>query len=266
MTAPGSTARQIFNTSSTLLDSSTARQTSTDLDAQAHRACSQARQARQLLDSYLTGSTGKALTAPRQRPRQRLDGATLDSSTARQPGLNGRRCGAVELDTFILDRTPRRMQSGPGSVEVCRGLSRSVDTSCRAIPSSSLSSCRVSCLSKLSQVVQVFYKYRIASVPDFPCRVSCRVSPVELRSRPCRGQASRTTDERAHAATLARCAERRESSRVRIQSARTRSGCRTGTLLHTHTPRVTRASDHAHTAPSNSSLEYCTLKLQNSLT
>ena len=47
-----------------------------------------------------------------------------------------------------------------------------------------LSSCRVSCLSKLSQVVQVFYKYRIASVPDFPCRVSCRVSPVELRSRP----------------------------------------------------------------------------------
>ena len=141
-------------------------------------------QARQLLDSYLTGSTGKALTAPRQRPRQRLDGASLDSSTARQPGLNGRRCGAVELDTFILDRTPRRMQSGPGSVEVCRGLSRSVDTSCRAIPSSSLSSCRVSCLSKLSQVVQVFYKYRIASVPDFPCRVSCRVSPVELRSRP----------------------------------------------------------------------------------
>ena len=221
-------------------------------------------QARQLLDSYLTGSTGKALTAPRQRPRQRLDGASLDSSTARQPGLNGRRCGAVELDTFILDRTPRRMQSGPGSVEVCRGLSRSVDTSCRAIPSSSLSSCRVSCLSKLSQVVQVFYKYRIASVPDFPCRVSCRVSPVELRSRPGVKNDRRATS--AHAATLARCAERRESSRVRIQSARTRSGCRTGTLLHTHTPRVTRASDHAHTAPSNSSLEYCTLKLQNSLT
>ena len=73
---------------------------------------------------------------------------------------------------------------------------------------------------------------------------------------------------RAHAATLARCAERRESSRVRIQSARTRSGCRAPVHYYTstHTPRVTRASDHAHTAPSNSSLEYCTLKLQNSLT
>ena len=51
---------------------------------------------RQLLDSYSTGSTGKALTAPRQRPRQRLDGATtarqLDSqgSTARAAGGGGR--------------------------------------------------------------------------------------------------------------------------------------------------------------------------------
>ena len=96
---PGSTARQLFN-SSTLLDSSTARQNSTDLDRpRAHPGtCSQPRLAstgstatrqlldsystatRQLLDSYSAGSTGKALTAPRQRPRQRLDGAL----TARQ--------------------------------------------------------------------------------------------------------------------------------------------------------------------------------------
>ena len=96
---PGSTARQLFN-SSTLLDSSTARQTSTDLDRPRHPGtCSQSldlpRQARQLLDSYSTagqlldsystGSTGKALTAPRQRPRQRLDGA----STARQLDSQG---------------------------------------------------------------------------------------------------------------------------------------------------------------------------------
>ena len=65
---------------------STARQTRltdlnrrTDLDAQAHAVRLDGRlPARQLLDSlldsYLTGSTGKALTAPRQRPRQRLDG------------------------------------------------------------------------------------------------------------------------------------------------------------------------------------------------
>ena len=221
-------------------------------------------QARQLLDSYLTGSTGKALTAPRQRPRQRLDGATLDSSTARQPGLNGRRCGAVlELDTFILDRTPRRMQSGPGSVEVCRGLSRSVDTSCRTIPSSSLSSCRVSCQSKLSQVVQVFYKYRIASVPDFPCRVSCRVSPVELRSRPRRVK----NDRRAR--TPRRSPGAPNAERVRGSAYKAHERDQVAAPVHyyrTHTPRVTRASDHAHTAPSNSSLEYCTLKLQNSLT
>ena len=82
---PGSAARQLF-ISSTLLDSSTAtRQTSTDLDrSRRPGAWSQARQARQELDSNSTGSTGKASTAPRQR----LDSASteprqLDSSTAR---------------------------------------------------------------------------------------------------------------------------------------------------------------------------------------
>ena len=93
---PGSTARQLF-ISSTLLDSSTAtRQTSTDLDrTRRPGAWSQARQARQELDSNSTGSTGKASTAPRQR----LDSAStvprrsLDSSTARQPGLNPRHAG-----------------------------------------------------------------------------------------------------------------------------------------------------------------------------
>ena len=89
---PGSTARQLFN-SSTLpstarqLDSSTdldrPRQTSTELDAQAHGV------RLDRLDKNSTGSTGKASTAPRQR----LDSAStaprrsLDSSTARQPGL-----------------------------------------------------------------------------------------------------------------------------------------------------------------------------------
>ena len=126
---PGSTARQLFN-SSTLLDSSTARQTSTDLDRPRHPGtCSQSldlpRQARQLLDSYSTagqlldsystGSTGKALTAPRQRPRQRLDGA----STARQPGLNddpgtSRSCrgeppSAIPIDGYrCAPRDPRK--------------------------------------------------------------------------------------------------------------------------------------------------------------
>ena len=79
---PGSTARQLF-ISSTLLDSSTAtRQTSTDLDrTRRPGAWSQARQARQELDSNSTGSTGKASTAPRQC----LDGA----STARQLDSQG---------------------------------------------------------------------------------------------------------------------------------------------------------------------------------
>ena len=92
---PGLTARQLFN-SSTLLDSSTARQNSTELSTELDRprhpgTCSQSRLAltcstatRQLLDRLDRNSTGKALTAPRQHldsgstePRQ------LDSSTAR---------------------------------------------------------------------------------------------------------------------------------------------------------------------------------------
>ena len=92
---PGSTARQLF-ISSTLLNSSTARQlpdrprqTSTELTRRPG-AWSQARQARQELDSISTGSTGKASTAPRQY----LDSASTESldtsSTARQPGLNRR--------------------------------------------------------------------------------------------------------------------------------------------------------------------------------
>ena len=73
---PGLTARQLFN-SSTLLDSSTeldrTRQTSTDLDRPRRPGtCSQARRARQLLDSYLTA------------PLPRLDRARgLDSSQSR---------------------------------------------------------------------------------------------------------------------------------------------------------------------------------------
>ena len=110
---PGSTARQLF-ISSTLLDSSTAlqlldrpRQTSTELDAQVHAAWSQARQARQELDSISTGSTGKASTAPRQY----LDSAStesgqLDSSTARAqpppraPGVDPGGGPAVGLPFF----------------------------------------------------------------------------------------------------------------------------------------------------------------------
>ena len=91
---PGSTARQLFN-SSTLLDSSTARhrsrQNSTDLDTPAHAVSPRLASTGSTATprSYSTGSTGKALTAPRQWPRQRSAGSTepRDSSTARQPGL-----------------------------------------------------------------------------------------------------------------------------------------------------------------------------------
>ena len=56
--------------------------TTRDLDTPAHAVSLDLPQrARQLLDSYSTGSTGKALTAPRQR----LDGA----STARQLDSQG---------------------------------------------------------------------------------------------------------------------------------------------------------------------------------
>ena len=99
----GLTARQLLN-SSTLLDSSTeldrARQSSTPRRMQSASTCldgldkystalldsySTRLLETELLDSYSTGSTGKALTAPRQRPRQRLDGA----STARQLDSQG---------------------------------------------------------------------------------------------------------------------------------------------------------------------------------
>ena len=111
---PGSTARQLVFSSSTLLDSSTARQNSTDLNRPRHPgapaasrgACSQPRLAstgstatRQLLNSYSTGSTGKALslTGPRQRgPRQRaprqsgsMEPRQLDSSRARAQARGG---------------------------------------------------------------------------------------------------------------------------------------------------------------------------------
>ena len=110
---PGSTARQLFN-SLTLLDSSTARQNSTDLDRPRHPGtCSPASTCldgldsystatRQLLDSY---STGKALTAPRQRPRQRLDGV----STAQQLDSQG------SSRVLTVGRTRSPVQGGAGS-------------------------------------------------------------------------------------------------------------------------------------------------------
>ena len=86
----GSTARQ--------LDSSTARQlgqTSTDLDSYStprrmQSASTGSTATRQLLDSYLTGSTSKAL---RTAPRQRLDGCSggaLPLETAARTGVRTR--------------------------------------------------------------------------------------------------------------------------------------------------------------------------------
>ena len=108
---PGSTARQLFN-SSTLLDSSThdssTRQISTELDSAprvldtpAHAvSLDLPRRARQLLDSYSKGATGKAFDSPsRQRPRRtacvgRRRGRRLDSrrqlGPRGQPGLKMR--------------------------------------------------------------------------------------------------------------------------------------------------------------------------------
>ena len=103
---PGSTARQLFN-SSTLLDSSTARQNSTDLDRPRHPGtCSQPR----LASTGSTGSTGKALTGPRQRPRQRLDGA----STARQ--LDSQAQGSTPAPRLSLLRGSLRRR-GPSRGE-----------------------------------------------------------------------------------------------------------------------------------------------------
>ena len=110
---PGSTARQLF-ISSTLLDSSTARQlldrprqTSTKLDAPAHGVSldrlDKARQAR-----------------PRQQARQRLDGAStarqLDSqgstraaATRRRPPRRAQRARAFRRERYAAHR-----RSGPG--------------------------------------------------------------------------------------------------------------------------------------------------------
>ena len=102
-----STARQLLDRPrQTSTDLDRPRQTSTDLDRPGRPgAWSQARQARQELDSNSTGSTGKASTAPRQRldsastaPRQRLDGA----STARQLDSQGS-SGPVEPGWAFLE-------------------------------------------------------------------------------------------------------------------------------------------------------------------
>ena len=148
---PGLTARQLLN-SSTLLDIARQLDSSTELDTPAHAVSldlpRRARQlldsystaTRQLLDSYSTGSTGKALTAPRQRPRQRLDGA----STARQLDSQGSNKNtqspfhAVHLfpewaaptgavfgrDPHIGHRGARAPDRGPAGAQAARGRRR----------------------------------------------------------------------------------------------------------------------------------------------
>ena len=106
--------RQPRQRNSTGTPNSTARQL---LDAQAHgvsldrldRNSTGTRQARQ-------GSTGKASTAPRQRARQRLDGA----STARQLDSQGSSTQAVRalggpltLGYFLTHRTRTTVTHGP---------------------------------------------------------------------------------------------------------------------------------------------------------
>ena len=123
---PGSTARQLFN-SSTLLDSSThdssTRQISTELDSAppvldtpAHAvSLDLPRRARQLLDSYSKGSTGKALTAPRD--------SGLDSGVDGRPGDSA--CVCRRLDTRREPSTARqpglKMRAGYPRRERCRG-------------------------------------------------------------------------------------------------------------------------------------------------
>ena len=115
-----STARQLDRT----------RQTSTDLDAPAHGvSLDLPRRARQPLDSYSTASrqarhtTGKALTAPRQRPRQRLDGA----STARQLDSQGSRSLEWTIGRPAHARS-RGSELGRGAVVALRGVRRSSTT------------------------------------------------------------------------------------------------------------------------------------------
>ena len=128
---PGSTARQLF-ISSTLLDSSstarTARQTSTDLDRP--RQTSTPRHME-------SGSTGSTVTrqARQARPRQHLDSASteprqLDSSTARAQCTVVRSIRAGRGDTPQRQRTrsntrhnaqPRPPVSGPAGARPRRG-------------------------------------------------------------------------------------------------------------------------------------------------
>ena len=131
-------SRQLFN-SSTLLDSSTeldrTRQTSTDLDRPRRPGtCSQARRARQLLDSYLTGSTGKALTAPRQYGSQPVLnrcfwtgtgtscfeglGLTLQPIPIRIP-IRPLRTTARTGRSVGNERSSRRMSEGKSMSDVC---------------------------------------------------------------------------------------------------------------------------------------------------
>ena len=116
---PGSTARQLFN-SSTLLDSSTARQNSTELDRARQTSTPRHMQSvstgstatRQLLDSYST-ATRQLLD---RLDRQGLDSTStaastaarrsLDSSTARQPGLKFTVCSQTQYDIILI--TSRR--------------------------------------------------------------------------------------------------------------------------------------------------------------
>ena len=130
---PGSTARQLFN-SSTLLDSWTARQNSTELDRarqtstprrmQSASTCldgldSYSTATRQLLDSYST-ATRQLLD---RLDRQGLDSPStaastaarrsLDSSTARQPGLKFTYHGH-----FVCLCLPRRAFAAPARVRV----------------------------------------------------------------------------------------------------------------------------------------------------
>ena len=103
---PGSTARQLF-ISSTLLDSSTARQlldrprqTSTELDAQAHGV------RLNRLDRNLTVTRQARQARPRQRldsastvPRQCLDGASTARQLDSQGSIGSRALGL--LDTLL---------------------------------------------------------------------------------------------------------------------------------------------------------------------
>ena len=141
---PGSTARDSYSTArhcstARQLDSYSTdkrhRQTSTDLDRPRRPGtCSQARRARQLLDSYLTGSTGKALTAPRQYGSQPVLnrcfwtgtgtscfeglGLTLQPIPIRIP-IRPLRTTARTGRSVGNERSSRRMSEGKSMSDVC---------------------------------------------------------------------------------------------------------------------------------------------------